>query len=164
LWLIGTVIFLVSAFMPLISIQALGMSISITLIDVYTSIGKETDMSTTQGQMPSEAMPIALGFILTLILYPVTVILGFVSLLRRKLVLVAGILGIICWIGAIWAIAELKSLIAQQPFGQLAAAMIQYGIGIFAGIAGAIIILVAYFLKPKQEVGAETTATTVSSV
>lgn len=139
--LLGTVVFLVSAFMPLISIQALGASMSINLIDAYSAFAK--------GE--GEIMQIGVGFLLTLVLYPITVIFGFVSLVTRKVALAAGILGIVCWIGSLWAISALKSWMVQQsPFGELAAGMIQYGVGIFMGIIGAIILLVAYFLRRRE--------------
>jgi hypothetical protein len=128
---IGIIIFLVSAFLPLITVTVLDTTVSIDLIDLYsalTNAGEQTagDITVLSGLY---------GILLTILLYPVTVILGFVSIAKRKAALVAGILGIICWLGSIMALSSLQAL--------------QYtGLGIYVGFIGAIILLVASALKP----------------
>jgi hypothetical protein len=155
---IGAVVFIFSVALPLISIQFIG-TFSVSLLDLYSAIGRGGTTSTPE--MPSELTQpferIGIGLLLTVILFPVTAIIGLISVATsRKLALAAGILGIICWLGSIWAILELKSMLAQQLFGQIAAEMIQFGNGIFVGILGALIMLVSYFIRPPQTKAATT--------
>jgi hypothetical protein len=142
--LIGAIVFLASAFLPLLAAGSFGIS----LADFYSLIGwvlgqSEASPAISSGpiNLPVEATVAVIGILLTVILYPITVILGFVSFLKRKVALVAGILGIICWVGTIMFIAAIQSMMGMfaGPLG--------YGAGIFVGTAGAIILLVASFLK-----------------
>jgi len=123
---VGTIIFLVSAFLPLITVTVLDTTVSITLIDLYsalTNAGEQTARDIT-------ALSRLHGILLTIVLYPITMILGFVSIAKRRAALAAGILGIICWLGATMALSSLQAL--------------QYtGLGIYMGLIGAIILLVA---------------------
>jgi hypothetical protein len=142
--LIGAIIFLASGFLPLLAVGSLGVS----LVDFYSLIGwilgqSEASSGIFSGpiNLPAEATVAVIGMFMTLILYPVAVVLGFLSFLRRKIALVAGILGVICWLGAIMFIAGIQSM-AGMPAEELG-----YGAGTFVGLAGAIILLVAYFLK-----------------
>jgi hypothetical protein len=142
--LIGAIVFLASAFLPLLTAGSLGVS----LVDFYSLIGwvlgqSEASSGIFSGSvnLPAEATVAVIGMFLTLIPYPIAVILGFLSFLRRKVALVAGILGVICWVGAIMFIAGIQSMMGMF------AETLGYGAGIFAGLAGAIILLVAYFLK-----------------
>lgn len=128
--LVGTIIFLVSGFLPMISAS----EFSFSLFNLYT------------GSVTIDAGVI--GILLTIILYPVAVILGFVSILKRKVAMVAGIVGLICWIGTLAYLAQ-------------ANAVSHAGVGIYVGIAGAVIITIAYFLKaslpPTQTASQDTT-------
>jgi hypothetical protein len=128
--LVGTIIFLVSGFLPMISAS----EFSFSLFNLYT------------GSVTIDAGVI--GILLTIILYPVAVILGFVSILKRKVSMVAGIVGLICWIGTLAYLAQ-------------ANAVSHAGVGIYVGIAGAVIITIAYFLKaslpPTQTASLDTT-------
>ena len=128
--LVGTIIFLVSGFLPMISAS----EFSFSLFNLYT------------GSVTIDAGVI--GILLTIILYPVAVILGFVSILKRKVSMVAGIVGLICWIGTLAYLAQ-------------ANAVSHAGVGIYVGIAGAVIITIAYFLKasllPTQTASQDTT-------
>lgn len=146
--LIGTLVFTFSAFLPLVTAGILGFTFSVNLIDLYRAIGYLVRQS--GGSMPgtgstiplpTEAYASAIGLLLTLILYPVTVILGFVSIAKQRVSLAAGIVGIICWAGAVIMVTGLQSL------SGIAAGLIQYGNGIFVGFIGAIILLVTHFLK-----------------
>jgi hypothetical protein len=145
--LFGAIVFLASAFLPLLAAGSLGVS----LVEFYSLIGwilgqSEASSGIFSGpvNLPAEATLAVIGMFLTLILYPAAVVLGFLSFLKRKLALVAGTLGIICWVGAIIFIAGIQSMA-----GTFAEAL-GYGAGIFVGIAGAIILLVAYFLKIRE--------------
>lgn len=136
--LIGAIIFLASGFLPFISyISAGGGVASSPLTDIYSGLGLGMDWGTVFSTLPMYGI----GWLLAMILYPVTVVLGLASFLRRKLALFAGILGIICGIGEIMMISGLQSLLAE--FG----GAIEYGYGIFVGFAGAIIMLAANYIK-----------------
>jgi hypothetical protein len=130
--LIGAIIFLASGFLPFIS--AGGGVASSPLTDIYNGLGFGMDWGTVFSTLPMYGI----GWLLAMILYPVTVVLGLASFLRRKLALLAGILGIICGIGEIMMISGVQSY-----FG----GAIEYGYGIFVGFAGAIIMLAANYIK-----------------
>jgi hypothetical protein len=126
---IGTAIFLLSGFMPMVS-DTYGSSIS--LLDLYAAIG--------QGRGSSVTLAIDLatfGILLTLILYPVTIVLGFVAMANRKVAIIAGILGLICWIGTVAYLAQFDAISYA-------------GSGVFMGIVGAIAIASAFFLRPSR--------------
>lgn len=128
--LVGTIIFLVSGFLPMISAS----EFSLSLFNLYT------------GSVTIDAGVI--GILLTIILYPIAVVLGFISILKRKVAMAAGIVGLICWIGTL-------AYLAQANAVSLA------GAGIYVGIAGAVIMAIAYFLNaslpPTQTAAQEAT-------
>jgi len=132
--LIGTVIFLFSGFLPLISDNLFSPSASYSLFNLYTiaAQGVQSGEGSTVGTVSMDIG--AIGILLTFILYPIAVILGFVSIAKRKIAMVAGILGLICWVGAMIALSSLNAM--------------QYtGLGVYIGIVGAIIMAIAYFMK-----------------
>lgn len=137
--LVGTIIFLVSGFLPMISAS----EFSFSLFNLYAVMGQAGENA---GSVTIDAGVI--GILLTIIPYPVAVILGFVSILKRKFAMVAGIVGLICWIGTL-------AYLAQANAVSLA------GVGIYVGIAGAVIMAIAYFLKtslpPTQTASQDTT-------
>lgn len=53
--------------------------------------------------------------------------------------LIAGVVGIVCWVGAVMYISGWHAATGYP---------LQYGAGMFIGFAGAIILLVAYYIKP----------------
>lgn len=126
--LVGTIVFLTSVFLPLWS-TAFGISSS--LANEYQDIGS-TDWASSFANYPAATI----GLLLLLILWPIALILSIVSIFKRKTALIAGIVGIICWVGSVMYISQLSGAL-------------QYGAGVFAGFAGAIIVLVAYYIKPK---------------
>jgi hypothetical protein len=128
--LVGIIVFLTSVFLPLIS--AFGTSDS--LANVYQDIGS-TDWAFLFANYPAATI----GLLLLLILWPIALILSIVSIFKRKTSLIAGIVGIICWVGSVM-------YVSQSPLS----GAVQYGAGVFAGFAGAIIVLVAYYIKPKS--------------
>ena len=142
---IGTVIFIFSGLLPMVS-DANGSSLS--LLNLYMAIGQGT------GSSVSLMIDVAtIGILLTLILYPVTVVLGFASIIARKVAIIAGILGLVCWIGTLMYLAQFDAISYT-------------GSGIYVGIVGAIIMALAYFLRPSQaltQVAEETAAPTPSS-
>jgi hypothetical protein len=128
--LIGTIIFLISGFIPLVSTSLFDFTSYSNIFDVYNTVVQS-------GSFFSGSTATALiGLWLTAILYPLTVLLGLLSIAKRRLVIVAGILGILCWIGLLIALNELQ--ITQYT-----------GLGVYLGFIGAIIILVSYFIKPR---------------
>lgn len=129
--LVGTIVFLTSIFLPLFS-GPFGTSSS--LANGYQDIGS-TDWASLFANYPAATT----GLLLLLILWPIALILSIVSIFKRKTALIAGIVGIICWVGSVM-------YISQSPLSGL----MQYGAGVFAGFAGAIILFVAYYIKPKS--------------
>jgi len=128
---IGTIVFLFSAFLPLITITVLDTTASISLADLYSALTNAAE----QTARDITVLIRSYGILLTVLLYPVTVVLGFVSIAKRKAAFAAGTLGIVCWLGSIIALSSLQAL--------------QYiGLGIYVGFLGAIILLVASALKP----------------
>jgi len=150
--LIGAVIFLFAGFLPLISASAMFVTISFSLVDMYRFITSPQPGTPTPPEMTISIPTGAYMLILALILYPITIILGFLSIIKQKLSLIAGILGIICWIGGIWFVYDLNTL---------SLGVLNYGIGIFVGFVGAIILLAAFFVK-RREVAPLSTATVTS--
>jgi hypothetical protein len=128
--LVGTIIFLVSAFLPLIIVPGFSWS----LVDEYQNIGS-MDWYSFFASYPVSA----LGLLLLVILWPLAMGLCVASIFRRKIGLVAGVVGIVCWVGAVMYVMGVNP----------ASGFVQYGAGIFVGFAGAIILLVAYYVKPK---------------
>lgn len=133
--LIGTIVFMVAGFLPLITVtqDVLGTSssYSATLFDLYRALGQSGESSAGSITLP----PTAYAILLTVILYPIAVILGFVAIAKRKIALAAGALGLLAWIGTLVFLSTLNA--------------VQYtGFGVYVGIVGAIIMAVAYFIKP----------------
>lgn len=135
--LIGAVIFLLSGFLPLVSVFNI---VSISLVDVYRLIGAaSTEISETSVPITASAI----GLLLAIFLYIPAAIVGFVGVFKRKAALAAGILGLICWIGAVIGLA--------MPIPDASFSLLQYvGAGVFVGFVAAIILIAAYFLKPRQ--------------
>jgi hypothetical protein len=131
--LIGTIIFFVSMFLPLASPYLFDTTQTISLLDLYSA----TISQAGQSSAGDVNVPVgAYGILLTVFLFPLAVILGFIGVARRTVALAAGIIGIICWLGAVIALSGLD--------------LLQYtGIGIYLGFVGAIILMVAYGLKPR---------------
>jgi hypothetical protein len=123
--LIGAILFLVSGFLPFfVTSGARG------IVYEYQYVGSE-DWS---GGFASDPVG-TLGFLLLVILWPVALVLGIVSILKRKIALVAGIFGIICWASGAMYVIDYQ---------------MQLGAGVYVGFVAAALLLVAYYLKPKQ--------------
>jgi hypothetical protein len=131
--LIGTIVFLISGFLPLVSLTLFDFSFYFSLIHAYNLIIQGG--ASSSGEIAVTAG--AIGILLTVILYPLTVVLGFAAIAKQKIAIVAGILGLLCWIGWLAALNELG--------------IIQYaGLGVYVGFIGSIILLAAFFIKPKE--------------
>jgi hypothetical protein len=119
---------------------------------MYGQMGRTPSMMETSIEMTEAFSSAAAGLLITIILFPITVIIGFVSLATSpKLAIVAGVLGIICWLGSLSAILQLKSIVAETaPFGAMAAGLIQIGYGVYIGILGAILLLISYFIATSE--------------
>jgi hypothetical protein len=125
--LIGAILFAVSGFLPIfVGSGARG------IVYEYQYVGSE-DWSGGFASYPAYT----LGFLLLVVLWPIALVLGIVSILKRKIALAAGILGIICWAGGVM-------------YDSAGPEWIQYGAGIYVGLVAAVLLVVAYCLKPKQ--------------
>lgn len=155
LTLIGAVVFGFSAVLPLISIQFI-VNFSISLIDIYGWIGRGPPVDEAMSMLSEAFSSIGVGLLLTVTLFPITVIVAFASLkIGAKLCLIAGFLGIACWLGAIFSVEQFKILVAQSggPFGALIASFIQIGYGVYVGILGSVILLASYFVAAHERRG-----------
>jgi len=123
---IGAILFALSGVLPLISDPFFN------LFDLYASIWR-----LQQGPGHVTINVGTIGILLTIILYPVAVILGFVSIAKRRMALVAGILGLACWFGTLTYLASL-GFVSHAGFG------------VYVGILGAIFMVIAHFRKPSS--------------
>lgn len=131
--LVGTIVFLFSVFIPYASVSAFGITVSRSLVSEYQDAGR-TEWMSLFTNYPAAAV----GLLLLMMLWPIALILGILSIFKRKTTLIAGVVGIVCWVGAVVYISGLPA--TGYP--------LQYGAGMFTGFAGAIISLVAYYIKP----------------
>jgi len=150
--LTGGSVFFLSGALPLISIHFIGI-FSMNLLDLYRGFAHWLSISGSPPEWTEAFSTVAVGFILTAILFPITLIAVFASLrIGPKAYLIGGCLGMICWLGSLFAIIQLKLLIAQLggPFGGLAASFIHIGYGIYGGILGSAILLLSYLVAAHE--------------
>jgi hypothetical protein len=140
--------------LPFVSAQFWGTAFSISLFDFYGLVGGSNSTGLLANYTPQAIMaPPSFGaaLLVTMVLFPIVVVAGFVSVIRPKLTILAGILGVLCWLGSLFAVLQLKSLISQQgALGALAAGSIQIGSGVYMGILGAVILLASYFAAIRE--------------
>ena len=152
--LTGTIVFLFAGMLPFVSAQFMGMTFSISLFDFYGLVGGSNSTGLLANYTPQAIMaPPSFGaeLLVTMVLFPIVVIAGFISVIRPKVTILAGILGVLCWLGSLLAVLQLKSLISQQgTLGALAAGSIQIGSGVYMGILGAVILLASYFAAIRE--------------
>lgn len=123
------------------------------LVDLYKWLGYGLSISQPTSEWTEAFSSVGAGLLLTAILFPITLIVGFASLrIGPRACLIAGSLGMICWLGSLFAIIQLKFLIAQLggPFAGLAASFIQIGYGVYVGILGSVILLMSYFVAAHE--------------
>lgn len=148
----GTLILLFSGALPLISLHFIGV-FSLSLFDLYPELGFGLSTSESPSEWTEFFSSVEAGLILIAILFPITLVAGFASLrFGPKACLVAGFLGMICWLGSLFAIVLLKLSIAQSggPLGGLGANFIQIGYGVYGGILGSAILLISYFVAKRE--------------
>lgn len=146
---IGTVVFLFSVALPMISIQFIA-TFSIRLLDVYSWVGRGPSLPEDNSQWAQAFSAVGIGLLLVAILYPITVVVGFLSLaISPKGSVVAGVLGIACWLCSVIATLELKSIVSQL-LGVFGADLIQIGYGVYVGILGSVVLLVSYFVAARE--------------
>jgi hypothetical protein len=131
--LVGTIVFLFSVFIPYASVSAFGITMNRSLENEYQDAGR-TEWNSLFANYPAAAV----GLLMLMILWPIALILGILSIFKRKTTLIAGVVGIVCWVGAVMYISGLPA--TGYP--------LQYGAGMFTGFAGAIILLIACYIKP----------------
>jgi hypothetical protein len=129
--LIGTIVFLLSGVLPLVSVSLFDFSYYFSLFNAYSLVMQGGSSSSASFTVTAGSV----GVLLMIILYPVALILCLVSIFKRKVAAVAGILGLICWIGWAMALNELQ-------------VMSYAGLALYVGFLGAIILLIASALKP----------------
>ena len=128
--LIGMLVFSLSGIAPIVSDNLFSPTISWNLFDLYSAVGRGWNIIDSV-----TANSATIGILLTMIIYPIALVLGLVSIVKRKIAIIAGTLGLICWIGTLAYLAQIDVLSYT-------------GLGAYIGIAGAIIMATAYFLKP----------------
>jgi hypothetical protein len=134
--LVGLLVLLASSVIPWItfSIPILG-KIDFNLLDFfrYTSdISREA-----KGSLGSSLL------LLSMLLYGVSIVLGFIGMLNKKLCTTAGIMAVLSGILFYAAISTIRSEATRQPSGWLVVGLINAGIGPAIAIIGGIIILLA---------------------
>lgn len=118
---VGTVLFLVSGILPFITLTVLDTPVSVSLIDLYKTLGQNWQLR--------------IGLVWAMVLYPVTLVLSFFSMFKRRVALIAGMLGLVCWICVLVALNTVPS-------------MLQFtGIGVYVGIIAAIVLSITFFIK-----------------
>ncbi|MCL4437361.1 MAG: hypothetical protein M1503_05135 [Thaumarchaeota archaeon] len=154
---VGLTILILAAMMPWFTVTFLDQ-FNISLADLYRLILS----STGRTQPPAGITPNSLtegtagiGLSLTLITYPVSLILGVAAIVKRKITPFAGIVGIFS--GAFWMLGvdSLKSAAAKEGLKTIslggmitaeASSVINVGHGAYVAIIGGVIILVSYFI------------------
>lgn len=128
--LIGTLIFSVSGIAPMVSDNLFNPTFSLNLFNLYSAVGQGWNIiySVTVDSA-------TIGVLLTMVIYPIALVLGLVSIVKRRIAILAGTLGLVCWIGTLAYLAEVDFLSYT-------------GLGAYIGIAGAVIMATAYFIKP----------------
>ncbi len=148
----GTLVLLLSGALPLISIHFMG-TFSLSLFDLYTEFGFNPSLLESSYELTEALSSVVAGLILTVILFPIAVAVGFASLrIGPRACLVASFLGMMCWISSLFALIQLKLSMAQSggPLGGLAASFIQIGYGVHGGILGSVILLISYFVARNE--------------
>ena len=147
----ATLVLFFSGALPFISIHFIGI-FSMSLFDLYRGFGLSIPESLSE--LTEAFSSVGAGLLFIAILFPISLIVGFASLrIGPKACLIAGSLGMICWLGSLLAIIQLKLSMAQSggPLGGLVAGLIQVGYGIYGGLLGSAILLISYFVAMYEE-------------
>lgn len=160
----GVLIVIITLPMPWIAINFPGQ-LGFSLSNIYSSIlqgAGKTQVSSAGQSIDYSSLAIqylsSVGtLIAALILYPLTLILGLLSIALKKLTIVAGVAGILTGLLWISGIEGLKSQVAQTLtaqggiFGQAAAnlvtSIISVGYGAYVTIIGGIVFVIAFLLR-----------------
>lgn len=156
---IGTLIMILSLNMPWLVISFLGQ-FSISIADLYRLV-----LELLRGSIGHYPAPVALvvqlaltvgPIIITIILYPVSVILGLVSVAIRDATLPAAASGIISGISWFFGAESLKSIMVREairiggPLGQVIAgaltSIVTVRYGPYIVVLGGIVVAIGYFL------------------
>jgi low temperature requirement protein LtrA len=157
---VGAILFLLSAVMPWLTVNVpiIGQ-FSLTMADTYRFIAQQMqpqpkleNPAEQVGRMVGSMLPI----LFSIILFPISALLGIASILARQAALAAGLLAILTGILWIAGIESLKSQIVEQAslggvlgkqLASLLAAVIQIGYGVYVAIIAGIIMLIASSIK-----------------
>ena len=162
---IGLGILVFTILMPWITVTFLGQ-FNISLLNLYNVVfnsffSPSPSITPSSPQsIISESMIGILGILITILVYPISLILGVVSLAKKKVTLFAGVAGIISGVSWIVGVESLKTEVTQEAsqsagglgglIAQAASSMVTVGYGTYIAILGGVVILVAYFVKGES--------------
>lgn len=157
---VGLLIVVLALVMPWLTITFLGQ-FNITLADIYRFIssGQSTAPSDSPQSSITESMAGVIGILITILAYPISIVLGTASLATRKATPFAGIAGIISGVSWILGVESLKAVMVREAsqaggFGGMMAATISsivtIGYGTYIAIIGGIVIFIAYFITSES--------------
>jgi hypothetical protein len=152
---VGAILFLLSAVMPWLTVNVpiIGQ-FSLTMADTYRFIAQQRQPQPKPDKPENPAEQIggmvgtALLILLSILLFPISALLGLASILARRAALAAGLLAIFTGILWIAGIESLKSQIVGQAslggvlskqLASLLAAAIQIGYGVYIAIIAGIV-------------------------
>ncbi len=146
-------------FMPWLTVSFIGQ-FSFSLYDVYSLISKAGQNIPSRGLQPASTLTSAALPLAAIILYPLALLLGLISIASRKAIIPASVLAISAGITWIVGVESLKASIVGQAsqaggvlggaFASAAASLVTVGYGAYAVIFGGILIAVGYYAsKPK---------------
>ena len=110
LGLVGVLVFFFSAALPLVFIYFIGV-FSLNLVDLYGWFGYGLSVFESGSKWTQAFSSVAAGFLLTAMLFPVTILVWFASFrIGARACLIAGSVGVVCWLGSFSAVVQLKLL------------------------------------------------------
>jgi hypothetical protein len=164
---LGLLIVLFSSTLPWLTINLVLAQSNLTLLQFYDLIRGASNLSSQLGanagsevQTLNQNVPGVAGLELTIILYPLTVIMALIAIGSRKAAGAAGIFGMLTGGAWIFGIESLKQQISQSAssaglFGQFAANTVNNafdaGTGTYVMIFGGLILFIGLFLKGQQK-------------
>jgi len=155
----GALVLLFSGAFPLISIHFIGV-FTISFFDLYRWFGNGFSIPEFSSEWTEAFASVQVGLILAALLFPVALIAGFASLrIGPKACLIAGALGMACWLSSLFSVWQLKILMAQLggPLGGLTASFVHVGYGVYVGVLGSALLITSYFvgvLEKRKSAGA----------
>ncbi len=154
--IVGVIVLLIALVLPWIAVNAFGLSVGASLGEMYGALleglgSAQANYTPDISSLSSLVSPTMIGILATLILYPVALIVGIVSVKVKKLTIAAGVLAIITGILWIVGIEGLKSTLASlgSVQGIDISSMIGAGYGTYLAIISGVIFFVAFFVRNR---------------